>query len=463
MRRDTASPTLRREQARDADAFADTKLPTRPAAIEASSNVGWCRLLRGRADNSPRGILDHHQRHYPWLVVGMLWLAAFLNSADRAIIYTVMPQLREEFGLSPPMLAMINSVFFWSYAGAALLAGWLGDRLSRSRVIIGGLALWSVATGMISLSAGFAMLLALRATVAIGESSYFPTATALISDWHRPAMRGRALSLHQTAVFAGSGIGALAAGLLADRFGWRFPFAIFAIAGLALGVLFYVWLRDPPAVQADRGDAPSVSIILANPAALMLCGVFCLGTAAATGVTVWAPTYVHDALGLSLGESALYGAATINLAGFLAVPIGGYLADALAKRTAIGRFYMLAIGLALAAILLLPLLGARSALAVGGVLIATSFGKGLFDGCIYAAMHDVAPPHVRATAVGLMTTIGFIGAGVSPLLVAGIAAAFGMSVGLSSLALLYGLAVAIILAMRGSIRRACHENGGPGR
>ena len=51
----------------------------------------------------------------------------------------------------------------------------------------------------------------LNGGVAMGEATYYPTATALISDWHRPAMRGRALSLHQTAVFAGAGMGALAA------------------------------------------------------------------------------------------------------------------------------------------------------------------------------------------------------------------------------------------------------------
>jgi MFS family permease len=72
-------------------------------------------------------------------------------------------------------------------------------------------------------------------------------------------------------------------------------------------------------------------------------------------------------------------------------------------------------------------------------------GKGLFDGCIYAAMQDVVSPETRASAVGLMTMVGFLGAGLAPLMVAKLADTFGMAFGLSSLAGLYALAVAVLL------------------
>jgi hypothetical protein len=64
---------------------------------------------------------------------------------------------------------------------------------------------------------------------------------------------------------------------------------------------------------------------------------------------------------------------------------------------------------------------------VGALLFATSFGKGLFDGCIYAAMHDVVPDSARATAAGMMTMLGFLGAGVSTVALPAIAAIFGAS------------------------------------
>lgn len=398
---------------------------------------------------------------YPWLLIGLLWLVAFLNSADRSIIIAIMPQLREEFDLSATQLALLNSIFFWIYAGAVMFVGRLGDSVRRSRVIIFGLMFWSIATGMVPLSTGFAMLLAFRGLVALGEATYYPSATALISDWHRPAMRSRALSIHQTAVFAGAGLGALGAGYMADLYGWHMPFYIFGVVGLIYSIFLFRLLKDAPIVHtaAEVGISHEpVKIVLKIKPALLLLFVFFLATGASTGLTVWAPTFVHDSLGLNLGESALYGSATINVAGFLSVPLGGVLADTLAKRTPVGRFYTLAIGLGLAAVLLLPLTLAGSAAMVGLVLLATSIGKGLFDGCIYAAMHDVVPPHARATAVGLMTTMGFIGAGLTPLFVAGAAESLGMAAGITCLAVLYVVAVVFILASRASIQKAVLDN-----
>lgn len=402
-------------------------------------------------------------RNYPWALIGLLWMVAFLNASDRSILVAVMPQLREEFGLTPEQLALINSFFFWVYALAAFLFGRLGDTTRRSWVVMGGLTFWSVATGVVSLSTGFAMLVALRCLVALGEATYYPTATALISDWHRPAMRSRALSIHQTAVLAGTGFGAIAAGFIADRLGWRAPFIIFGAFGLVWFLVLLKWLRDAPPRSTREAELARhtllgpLRIVVKRPPALYLCAVFFLANGASNALTVWAPTYVHDTLGLNLASSALYGAATISIAGLIAVPLGGLLADFLAARTPVGRFYTLAIGLALAGVLLMPLMSAGSAITIGLVLLASSFGKGLFDGCIYAAMHDVVPGEARASAVGLMTMCGFIGAGFTPILVAKASKVFGMAAGITSLCVLYFAAVAILLAIRTLTRRVALE------
>ncbi|MEY2730909.1 MAG: MFS transporter [Betaproteobacteria bacterium] len=404
---------------------------------------------------------------YPWALVGMLWFVAFLNAADRSILVAVLPQLRSELNLDNTQLALINSVFFWVYALCCLVSGRLGDAYSRRWIIILGLVFWSVATGLMPLATGFGLLLAMRALVAAGESTYYPSATALISDWHRPEMRSRALSLHQTGVFAGAGLGAYSAGLMADRYGWPAPFIVFAALGLVVAVALYFGLRErvqtlvPPApvaptdtaAQAEPTGRDPYLQVLSSSGAVALCVVFFLATGASSGLMVWAPTYIYDKMGTNLAQSALLGSATINLAGFLSVPVGGWLADKLALRVPSGRFWALAIGLTAAALCLLALPWAQTTTTIAVVLVASSLGKGLFDGCIYSAMHDVMPSRSRATAVGLMTTCGFLGAGVTPILVARLSESWGMASGLAGLALLYALAVLLLVLMDARFRR----------
>ncbi|MET3666084.1 MFS transporter [Caulobacter sp. 1776] len=393
---------------------------------------------------------------YPWLLVGLLWICAFLNSSDRSLLVGVMPAIRDEFGLTNTQLALPTTIFFWVYAAAVFLTSRFGDKMRRGQVIIAGLIFWSVATGFVSLSTGFAMLIGARAFVAIGEATYYPSATALISDWHPNKTRGRALSLHQTGVFAGALVGSLIAGFIGDHLGWRAPFLIFGVAGVAFSLLLFKYLRDAPhrdAERAEKHDEPLGMVLRIKPA-VMLCGVFFLATAASNGLTIWAPTFVHDKFATDLTRSALTGAVPINLAGMLSVPLGGLLADWLAARSTIGRFHALTIGLAAAGVLLAPLALADSVWTVGLVLLTSSIGKGLFDGCIYAAMHDVVPARARSTAVGIMTMSGFIGAGLAPLFVAKAGEILGMAMAIASLAALYFVAVAILLVSSKTTREA---------
>jgi MFS family permease len=402
---------------------------------------------------------------YAWVCVALLWVCAFLNSSDRSLLVGVMPAIREEFHLSNTQLALPTTIFFWVYAGAVFLTSRFGDTLRRSQVIVWGLIFWSLATGFVSLSTGFAMLIGARALVAVGEATYYPSATALISDWHSNRTRGRALSLHQTGVFAGALVGSVIAGVIADRMGWRAAFMIFGVAGVVFSVLLFRLLRDAPGRDAERAEtaqAEPLSVVFRIKPALVLCAVFFLGTAASNGLTIWAPTFVHDKFHTDLTHAAFTGAVPINLAGMLSVPLGGLLADWLASKTTIGRFYTLAIGLGAAGVLLVPLVAADSVWTVSLVLLTSSIGKGLFDGCIYAAMHDVVPSQARSTAVGVMTMAGFIGAGLAPLFVAQVGEILGMSVAIASLAGLYFVAVAILLATRNDTRKAIipHEHVG---
>src|ERR1700759_612112 len=84
--------------------------------------------------------------YYKWVVVGVVWLIAGLNYTDRMTIFSVLPVLKKEMGFSDRALALLGSTFLWSYAICSPIGGYLGDRLSRRRVILSSLFIFSLVT-----------------------------------------------------------------------------------------------------------------------------------------------------------------------------------------------------------------------------------------------------------------------------------------------------------------------------
>src|SRR5437763_7493232 len=85
---------------------------------------------------------------YKWSVVLMLWFICFFNYADRQAIFSVFPKLQEEFGFDKVRLGLIGAAFMWVYAFGAPFAGFIGDRVRRKSLILGGCLFWSCITVM---------------------------------------------------------------------------------------------------------------------------------------------------------------------------------------------------------------------------------------------------------------------------------------------------------------------------
>ena len=174
---------------------------------------------------------------YPWVVVGMLWFLCFFNYADRVAINSVFPVLEKQYHFNKEQLGLIGAAFTWVYALGAPLAGMTGDRCARKRVILAGLTIWSLVTGLTALCTKLWQFVLVRGTEGMGETFYMPASMALISDYHTAGTRSRAIGLHQTSIYAGTVFGAAMAGWMALRFGWQSPFWVFGIAGLVLGLV----------------------------------------------------------------------------------------------------------------------------------------------------------------------------------------------------------------------------------
>ena len=387
----------------------------------------------------------------------MLWIVSFFNYADRSAITAVMPMLRTQYGFSAAELGLLSTAFLWVYSLAAPLGGFLGDRFPRKWIILGGLIFWSTVTGFTPWAGSLVMFVILRGLTGLGEAFYYPAGTAMISDYHSYDSRTRALSLHQTAVFAGGILGTTFAGYLADKYDWRCAFYLYGLAGIFLAFVLMKFMRQPKMATVVRPDNRARQVPLLGVFKTKTCLLISLVYAGANFVcwalSVWIPTYLHDQYGMSLTQSAAIGTSSFLLSGLAAVLIGGFLADWLVKRTRLARFYLMASGLILAAPFVYLCGLTRSVNVLVFAMISAGFLRGIFDSCIYAAMHDVMAPAERSTAVGMMNFIGFFGAGLAPYVIGVYAPRLGLGAAMGLTSVLYVAAGSLLLIFRGVIRQ----------
>ena len=136
-----------------------------------------------------------HRPPLPRGLIPVLGLAVILNYVDRANLATAAPLVQSELALSPAQIGLLLSSFFWVYAPAQVLAGWLVHRFDIRIVLAAGLALWALATLMTGLAAGFASILLLRLILGLGESVMFPGWQLILTRHTEEHERGRANGL----------------------------------------------------------------------------------------------------------------------------------------------------------------------------------------------------------------------------------------------------------------------------
>jgi MFS family permease len=392
---------------------------------------------------------------YKWTLVWLLWLVCFFNYADRQAIYSVFPLLKTEMGLTDVQLGVVGAAFMWVYAAAAPLAGIVGDRYARKTVIIGGLIFWSLVTAATALSTQYSHLVVCRALEGLGEAFYFPASMSLLSDYHGAGTRSRAMAIHQSSVYAGTIAGGTAAGMMGQALGWRSSFYLFGTLGAALGLVLLVCLREPPREGVDLRKR-GVARILQTPMVLILMAVFVGANFVASIVLTWMPSFLSRKFGMSLGAAGFSSTAYLQIASVLGVISGGVLADRLARRHPGGRMIAQAIGL-LAGVPFIFLTGWTLSVPVL-ILAMAGFGyfKGLYDANIWASLYDVVPPERRATSVGLMNAVGWVGGGFAPVAIAIAAQRYGMSASISASSVVYLFVGVLLVAGTARFMRPSH-------
>jgi len=390
------------------------------------------------------------EKKFNWEFISLLWFCFFFNQADRQIFNIALPDVKADLGLTDVHLGLIASAFILAIGVFVPIAGFVGDRFSKKKVIMLSVLIWSTATFFTGFSGGFLVLIILRSIVGGSEAFYAPAANSLIGEKYKSNL-GHAMAIHQTSLYAGIIGSGILGGYIAEHYGWRSAFYIFGGIGILLFIILLLRLED----GSNQKSAERITLLdgiknlVANKTALLLTSAFTCMVFVNVGYLTWTPTFLHEKFGLGLTEAGFSSMFYHHIFAFIGVMVSGKLSDRMAIKNAGARLRIQSIALLFGAPFIF-LLGSATTLPV--VYIALSvfgFFRGMYDSNIYASLFSVVDERIRASVSSAMIMCAYIIGSLAPTILAFIKSQFGLANGLSALSVLYVAGgIFIITALR---------------
>jgi MFS transporter, DHA1 family, inner membrane transport protein len=368
-----------------------------------------------------------------------------INAMDRTLFPLILPEVRREYGFALPEAGLMSTVFTIGMALAGLPTGYLMSRFPRKSVAQIGTFIFSAATIVTVLAAGFTDMLIYRAVTGIGEAMQLTALLAIVSSYFA---RYRAVGIG--AVNFTYGVGAvlgplLGAALLSAYGSWRAPMIVFGIVGFAMMMLVALFVRRSVSEVKVAPDATGAATVggattVLNRNTILLVLLSCIAGLAIFGFLGMYPTYLREQLGFTPADTgtvmSIYGL------GVLASVAGGFLGDRFPMRP------VLVVSFLSAAVIAWLLFNGPTNFTAQAAL-AFAFGV-VFSGAIYV---NLAAYHVKAVsgelsgrASGIFVTSLYAAASVAGYILGWLVTEFGWTIA-GSLQLSATCLVGIVLAL----------------
>lgn len=180
--------------------------------------------------------------------------AGLVNNLNDGLAWGLFPLFFAAAGLSMREIGLLAFVYPATWGLAQLGTGALSDRWGRKWMIVGGMGLQAAALAAMVVWRGLGPWVASGVALGVGTAMVYPTLLASIGDVAHPAWRGTAVGVYRLWRDLGYAVGALLAGVLADRFGMGT--AIGVVAALTAGSGAAVALRMPETLTAPSLQPP---------------------------------------------------------------------------------------------------------------------------------------------------------------------------------------------------------------
>jgi EmrB/QacA subfamily drug resistance transporter len=233
-----------------------------------------------------------------WIALYVLCVGVLMIVLDATVVNVALPAIQEDLGFTQSSLAWVVNAYLIAFGGLLLLAGRLGDLVSRRGMFLAGLVVFTAASLLCGLAQSGGWLVAARFVQGVGGA--MTTAVILgmiVTMFPEPREQAKAIGVFSFVASAGGSVGLLAGGVLTQAISWHWIFFINVPVGVLTAVLALRLLeRDKGIGFGDGADVPGAALITGS---LML-GVYTIVEPAAE-------------LGWGAGRTLGLGAAALGL------------------------------------------------------------------------------------------------------------------------------------------------------
>jgi multidrug resistance protein len=206
----------------------------------------------------------------PWAVYIVLLVSCFITIEAAAFQAPAIPTIAHFFGISAGLSALIALVYYLGLVVFSPVFGRVADQYGRKRVLLAGLAMFSLSEFFAAAVPNFPLLILARFLQGLSVACILPVILSYIGYLFPQEKRGMPLGVMVFSMSLGATTGAVIGGLMIDYLGWRSVYWVSGILAL-LGLALVAWKvpETPRNQQPWRLDWPGMLLLLLSVGALL--------------------------------------------------------------------------------------------------------------------------------------------------------------------------------------------------
>jgi EmrB/QacA subfamily drug resistance transporter len=218
-------------------------------------------------------------------IVVAVALATTLAPLNSTMIAVALPHIMQDFRADTASAGWLITSYLIVMAAVQPIAGKLGDRFGRRRMILGGLVAFALASLGAALSLNLPMLIIFRLLQALSGSITLPNGTALLREVVPAQRRGNRFGLVGAVTSFAAASGPLLGGVLVSLGGWRVQF--YANLPIVVGALLLGWVAIPRPEAGSKHSGARFDLLGSVLLFLFLGGVAALLSQSKSGFDWW--------------------------------------------------------------------------------------------------------------------------------------------------------------------------------